>query len=549
MTRADHRLIAAAAVLATSIFLLGIGRTDLWPPDETRVAEISREMLDGGPWLLPHLNGQPFIEEPPLFYWLQAATFHSSGSASSEAARLPAATAAALGVLVTAVLALLLHGSGGIAALVLATTPEYWWMARSGTPDTAATAATALALTLFFVAWKTGRLVALAGAVGAAGVAFWLKSLLGPGLAVVTLLVFLALAGTGRLRGRQLGIAAVGLGVVLASWIVALSRTQGGDALSFFLVTNHLGRVVGYPEVGHLRPALYYAYNLALDLLPWSIALPAALVAAWRRRRDSDRLFPLLWAVCMTVVLSLSATKRAHYLLPAYPGFAVLIALWWQDEEQSGFDRATRRALGATALCALPVVAFALLLLDPAAIMRGESIPHLLLDALRRSVAHPAPWIAAGGIAFLGLLFRSAQRAQRPARAALTLAASCAVIQLVIALRLLPQFNAFCSARPWGEQLGRAARGGASVVTFGFPNREVVSPFLFHARRLIPEVRDAPQLESILRRRSACAVVRADAYAQLAPALDDLPATPATVGGLRFVLVSDRSGGCERGRD
>src|SRR5262249_56901675 len=89
MTRADHRLIAAAAVLATSVFLLGIGRTDLWPPDETRVAEISREMLDHGHWLLPRLNGRPFIEEPPLFYWLQAGRFPSSGRRSPRAARAP----------------------------------------------------------------------------------------------------------------------------------------------------------------------------------------------------------------------------------------------------------------------------------------------------------------------------------------------------------------------------------------------------------------------------------------------------------------------------
>ena len=549
MTRADHRLIAAAAVLATSIFLLGTGRTDLWPPDETRVAEVSREMLDHGHWLLPRLNGQPFIEEPPLFYWLQAGAFHASDGLSSTAARFPAATSAALGVLVTAVLARLLHGSGGIAALVLATAPEYWWMARSGTPDTGAAAATALALTLFFVAWKTGRRVALAGAAAAAGVAFWLKSLLGLGLAVLTLLVFLALAGNGRLRGRQLAIAALGLGVVLASWMAALAGTQGGDAISFFLVKNHLGRIVGSSGVGHHRPAYYYAYNLALDLLPWSIVLPAALVAAWRRRRDPDRLFPLLWAVCMTVALSLAATKRPHYLLPAYPAFAVLIAHWWEGEEQSWLDRATRGVLAATALLGLPVLVFGLLILDPAAVMRSESIGRLLADALLQSAAHPAPWIAAGGIALLAFLFQRAQRAQQPARAVLAMGTSCAVIQLVIALRLLPQFNVFCSARPWGEQLGRAARGGASVMTFGFPNREVVSPFLFHAGLPIPAVRSAAHLERSLRRRPACALIRADAYERLAPALGDLPATPAMVGGLRFVLVSDRSGGCERGRE
>ena len=105
MTPADRRLVAAAAVLATGLCFLGIGRTDLWAPDETRVAEISREMLDGGNWLLPRLNGRPFIEEPPLFYWLQAGTYRLSGGPSAAAARWPSAISAALGVAVTAVFA------------------------------------------------------------------------------------------------------------------------------------------------------------------------------------------------------------------------------------------------------------------------------------------------------------------------------------------------------------------------------------------------------------------------------------------------------------
>ncbi len=548
MTPAERRLVAAAAVLATGLCFLGIGRTDLWAPDETRVAEISREMLRGGNWLLPRLNGRPFIEEPPLFYWLQAGTYRLSGGPSAAAARWPSAISAALGVVVTAVFARAVGGSSGIAALVLVTAPEYWWMARSGTPDTAATTATALALTLFLLAWKTGRGVLLAGAVAAAGVAFWLKSFLGPGLALLTALVFLALAGAGRLRSRQLGAAVLALSVAIGSWLVALTWTQGGDAISFFLLTNHLGRLVGSREVGHLRSAFYYVPNLTLDLLPWSIALPAALVAAWRRARDPARLFPLLWAVCMAVALSLAATKRSHYLLPAYPAFAVLIAQWWQSRENWQLDQATRQVLVATLLLGLPVLAFVLLTLDPAVVMLIGSTGHLLTATLLRSPAQLAPWIAAGVVGLLGFLFAAAERAHSPARAAVAVAACSAALQLVITQVVLPEFNGFCSARPWGEQLGRAARGGASVMTFGFPNREVVSPFLFYAGRLIPDVRTASRLEQGLRHGPACALVRADADERLAAVLGDLSTTPGTVGRLRFVLVSGSAGGCERGR-
>ena len=49
---------------------LAIGR-DLWTPDEPREAEISREMWLA-PSVVPTLNGRPFIEKPPLYYWTSA---------------------------------------------------------------------------------------------------------------------------------------------------------------------------------------------------------------------------------------------------------------------------------------------------------------------------------------------------------------------------------------------------------------------------------------------------------------------------------------------
>src|SRR5438093_1563929 len=121
--------------------------------------------------------------------------------------------------------------SAGIAGLILATAPEYWWMARSGTPDTAAASATALALTLFFLAWRSGRRSLLGAAAVSAGTAFWLKSLLGVGLASITIAAFLAWVGRGRLRTRDVVWAAVATGVGAALWLVLLWRAEGGGAV------------------------------------------------------------------------------------------------------------------------------------------------------------------------------------------------------------------------------------------------------------------------------------------------------------------------------
>ncbi len=548
MTRSDRRLLAVAAALATAALAVGIGRTDLWPPDETRVAEISREMRAEQSWLVPRLNGTPFLEEPPLFYWFQAGAYRLAGGPSAAAARWPATVAAVLGVLVTMLLARAVGASAGIAALILATAPEYWWMARSGTPDTAAASATALALTLFFLAWRSGRRSLLAAAAVAAGTAFWLKSLLGVGLASVTVAAFLACVGKGRLRTRDLVWAAVATGAGAALWLALLWRTEGGGAVAFFVLKNHLGRLVGVPEEGHLRSALYYVPNLALDLFSWSIALPAALAAAWQERGDPARLFVLLWAGLMTLALTASASKNAHYLLPAYPALAVLVAAWWVRPGERILDRTTWSLLAVVLLLACPGLGLVLLSLKPNVVMgmvqTGSHHPMTLARELLQAPTGAASWGAALLLALLGWGFLAARRARKPAQAAVAAAACATALHLFVVIGALPQFNLFSSTRPWGEGLGRAARNGVRLVAFGFPEPQVLSPFMFYAGQPILALNPGDDLEALLAEGSVCVLVRGDAYARLAPSVRELPSTSGTVGGLRFVLVSARSGEC-----
>src|ERR1700689_1545367 len=58
----------------------------LWTPDEPREAEISREMALS-PGVIPTLNGQRFIEKPPLYYWVVAGVYRIAGRASVSGAR------------------------------------------------------------------------------------------------------------------------------------------------------------------------------------------------------------------------------------------------------------------------------------------------------------------------------------------------------------------------------------------------------------------------------------------------------------------------------
>lgn len=69
---------------------VGIFDHDLWTSDEPRVAEIGREFLDEGVSLaVPRLNGEPFLEKPPLYFWCVAFCYKIFGGSSASAARIP----------------------------------------------------------------------------------------------------------------------------------------------------------------------------------------------------------------------------------------------------------------------------------------------------------------------------------------------------------------------------------------------------------------------------------------------------------------------------
>ena len=70
-----------------------LGYASLLDPDEAHYAELTREMMHSGSWLVPLLDGKPFIDKPVLFHWLQGASVLLLGE-TEFAARLPTAASA-----------------------------------------------------------------------------------------------------------------------------------------------------------------------------------------------------------------------------------------------------------------------------------------------------------------------------------------------------------------------------------------------------------------------------------------------------------------------
>jgi 4-amino-4-deoxy-L-arabinose transferase-like glycosyltransferase len=87
---------------------------------------------------------------------------------------------------------------------------------------------------------------------------------------------------------------------------------------------------------------------LLVTLLPWSLLVPPAVVAGWKRG-PADRLLAA-YAIWVIVFFSASSGKLATYVLPAFPALAVLVATWLGELESRGERRARSWLTGAAAL-------------------------------------------------------------------------------------------------------------------------------------------------------------------------------------------------------
>src|SRR5271156_1892547 len=89
------RCLSWLAVLSGLALGLGLGSGTRLTYHEAFVAQGAREILSSGQWWYPTIGGLPWLEKPPLPFWLVAWLGWCTGTVSPAAARLPSVVAAA----------------------------------------------------------------------------------------------------------------------------------------------------------------------------------------------------------------------------------------------------------------------------------------------------------------------------------------------------------------------------------------------------------------------------------------------------------------------
>ena len=303
------------------------------PVDETRYVSVAWEMWVRGDFLVPHLNGVPYSDKPPLLFWL----FHLGWWLAGVNDWWPRVVPALFG----------LANLGLTARLARRLWPERPQVALSAPAvllgfllwslfttmvmfDMLVAFCVLLALLGLEEAWRRGGVRPWLQVGGALGAGILAK---GPVVLVLPLAVALFAPWWGRERDGQRGngialwwprlAGAVGLTAVIAlAWALPAAAAGGSDYAGAILVRQTGERMVY--SYAHNHPWWWYLALLPVLLYPYSLWPPLWKEALRRRSADPGLRFCLAWLVPGLVAFSLISGKQPHYLLPLMPAFALV---------------------------------------------------------------------------------------------------------------------------------------------------------------------------------------------------------------------------------
>lgn len=334
----SNQLLLALLTFAAVMIFTGIGLRSPWPADEPRFAEVAREMVATGQWLIPMRGGEFYPDKPPVFMWSIALFYWLTGNLK-VAFLLPNALCSllTLGLVFDLGARLWNKRTGTIAVFLLMLAPQFLIQAQKAQID----AMVACWITIacyglirhfftgpawgwYFTAW-----------------AFMGLGIITKGVGFLPILLFIPIIAL-RPRDRHFysdtltwrcALGPLAMMAVVAAWLVpmVLYVDSVGTEEALAYRNNILFKQTGerYADSwGHIQPWHYYLTSVIPSL--W-FPLPLLLLALIRPVKEAIRRSPVIlvllaWIALVVVFFSISPGKRGVYILPALPMFALSLA-------------------------------------------------------------------------------------------------------------------------------------------------------------------------------------------------------------------------------
>ena len=327
-------------------YIIPLGFRPIFIPDESRYAEIPREMIASGDWIVPHLNGLRYFEKPVLGYWLNAIAIKMFGE-NAFAVRFPSAMATGLSAMIIFFLMRRFSGQRSIeiiTPIVFLTFFEVYGVGTFNVLDSMLAMLVTAAMTSFFFAYTADTLskkkqgfLLLFGVF--CGLAFLTKGFLAfavPALVIVPFMMW-------ERRFKELFFIAwipiAGALLVILPWAV-LIHLKEPDFWHFFIWNEHIRRFMS-ENAQHGESFMYFFFILPAAALPWTFLFPAVILGVKKTGlKNSMVRYAVCWFLFPFLFFSISKGKLLTYILPCFPPLAILISTGLNQYFETGSKKA-----------------------------------------------------------------------------------------------------------------------------------------------------------------------------------------------------------------
>jgi 4-amino-4-deoxy-L-arabinose transferase-like glycosyltransferase len=450
----------ALVLVAAAALFFRLGALPLSGADEPRYARIAEEMERGGFWITPILEGKPWLEKPPLYYWMTIPFFSIFG-VSETTARLGPALAGLIAVLAVWWLGTKLwtRMAGFLSALILLSSLGFAGYARAASTDMPMTCCLTVALAILAAtaAESHSPVWRLYAAYGCLALAVLAKGPVAVVLAVGTCALFWCLDERGGILSKWRPIMGlVIVGCMALPWFWLAFRQNGFAFIAFFFINHNLARYVSDLH-HHSQPFYYYLPVLAGLMIPWTgwILLlfpesPRQELRRWRQWRP-ETVFLICWVAFPLGFFSLSNSKLAGYILPSLPPLALLLGRCLAERCDAGASQFRNKPAAWTYLTISLMAAVA------AAVIFQRTFDHLATGLILALVAAVPAFFA----------FRAALGKRWEAVVGATLAQGVLAVVMVTVLGF-PVLGKYLSTQDLARQAVSIMIPGEPITTYRF---------------------------------------------------------------------------------
>jgi 4-amino-4-deoxy-L-arabinose transferase-like glycosyltransferase len=357
----DHRKKKAVYLLVllafSYLFLFHhLGSYSLKEPDEGRYAEIPREMVEQGDYVVPHLNYVRYFEKPPLLYWVTALSYKALG-VSEWSVRLPNAILALCCMLAVYFFAARRFGEecAFVSSFMLVSSFGFFGMARVVTIDMLLSFLLFASVLCFYEFYQGRGRRYLYLFYASLALSVLAKGPVGVILCGATIGLFLLIERRLSFLKEMASLTGILLFVVIAApWFILVSLKER-EFFQFFFIDQNFTRFL---TTRHKRsgPIYYFIPVILGGLFPWSLFIPRAVARFWK---DGEMRLFLIWSGAVFAFFSVSGSKLIPYVLPVFPALSIVLGRLFTRQWDAPVRRAGEMAVYGVFFLALALGGFA----------------------------------------------------------------------------------------------------------------------------------------------------------------------------------------------